>query len=340
VSSSLRQGALSLAAFVGMAIALSGCADSVGGFFGGGKAAAAAAVVKPDPAAAAPLTKPTANSSIPVLVNDVPITDYDVAQRVRLEKLGGGKTGGTKAVTEELIDETLEMLEAARHGVSIPNAQVDAAFASIAQRLKLSAAGMTKALASQGVDAATLKKRIAVQITWQTLVKQRVQSKAQVTAQDLSAAVAAKGGADGVKVSEYTLQQIIFVVPKGSPPADYARRRNEAQAYRPRFAGCDKSLDQAKLLRGVVVKDMGRHQSTELTGPDGEAVLKTPVGEAGAPTQTEQGIQLIAVCATRDIHNADAARAEAENDLYGKQATGLGADYLKELRDRAIIEYR
>jgi peptidyl-prolyl cis-trans isomerase SurA len=323
---------------MGIVVGLSGCADSAGSLFGGKKAAPVAAAA--DTAAPAPLVKPTSNSSIPVLVNDVPITDYDVTQRARLDKLGGAKTGGPKQATEELIDETLESLEAARHGVAIPNAQVDAAFANIGQKLKLSPAALTKALAGQGIDAATLKKRLAVQMAWQALVKQRVQSKAQVTAQDVSAAIAAKGGVDSVKVTEYTLQQIIFVVPKGSPTADYSRRRNEAQTFRPRFAGCDKSLDQAKLLRGVVVKDIGRRQSTELTGPDGEAVLKTPVGQAGAPTQTDRGIELIAVCSIRDLRNADGARAEAENDLYGKQATGLGADYLKELRDRAIIEYR
>jgi hypothetical protein len=33
-------------------------------------------------------------------------------------------------------------------------------------------------------------------------------------------------------------------------------------------------------------------------------------------------------------------RADVENSLYLKQAEGLGKDYLKELRDRAIIEYR
>jgi peptidyl-prolyl cis-trans isomerase SurA len=337
VNSSLRQSAPWLAA-VGIVVGLSGCADSAGGLFGGKKAAPVVAAA--DTAAPAPLVKPTSNSSIPVLVNDVPITDYDVTQRARLDKLGGAKTSGNKQAIEELVDETLESLEAARHGVAIANSQVDAAFANIAQKLKLTPPALAKALTGQGIDAATLKKRLAVQMAWQTLVKQRVQSKAQVTAQDVSAAIAAKGGVDSVKVSEYTLQQIIFVVPKGSPPADFSRRRIEAQAFRPRFAGCDKSLDQAKQLRGVVVKDIGRHQSTELTGPDGEAVLKTPVGQAGAPTQTDQGIELIAVCGIRDLANADGARAEAENDLYGKQAPGLGADYLKELRDRAIIEYR
>ena len=46
-----------------------------------------------DPNAKLPtvVTTTAANSSIPVLVNDVPITAYDINQRYRLLRLGGGK---------------------------------------------------------------------------------------------------------------------------------------------------------------------------------------------------------------------------------------------------------
>jgi peptidyl-prolyl cis-trans isomerase SurA len=71
-----------------------------------------------------------------------------------------------------------------------------------------------------------------------------------------------------------------------------------------------------------------------------EQLRKTAVGKAGPPAQTEQGIEVIAVCSTRDVQSTSAARSEIENELYLQQAENLGADYLKELRDRAIIEYR
>jgi peptidyl-prolyl cis-trans isomerase SurA len=77
-----------------------------------------------------------------------------------------------------------------------------------------------------------------------------------------------------------------------------------------------------------------------LSGPEGEAIKKTAVGKTAPPNQTDEGIELIAVCATRDIQSTAMARAEVENELYLEQASNLGADYLKELRDRAIIEYR
>jgi peptidyl-prolyl cis-trans isomerase SurA len=285
-----------------------------------------------------PTGKPSGNSSIPILVNDVPITAYDISQRYKLNRLGGGKASQADA-QEELINETLELLEAQRRGVDVSSKQVDAAFVSISARLKMSPAQFTQGLASQGVDASSLKKRIRAQMIWGQLVQQRTAQKASIKSEDIEAVLETKD-AKALTIGEFTLQQIVFVVPAGSSAGVYAQRRNEANAFRQRFPGCDQSLDAAKKLRGVVVKDIGRRDSTQLQGADGEAIQKTPVGHTAPPAQTDQGIELIAVCATRSIQSATAARDAAENDLYLKQAEGLGKDYLKELRDRAIIEYR
>jgi peptidyl-prolyl cis-trans isomerase SurA len=340
VSTSLRQSTGRAAAILLGGLFLAACNSSGGGLFGAGPKPAPVALVETDqPADAKPLVHPVSNSSIPVLVNDVPITAYDISQRVKLSRLGGGKATQQGAM-EELIDETLEMIEAQRRGYTVPEGQVDGAYASIAQRLKLSPDGLTKALGTQGIDGSSLKKRLRAQIAWQALVQRRTTQKAAVKSEEVTAAIASKGDPSTLKITEYTLQQIIFVVPSGSSAGLLQQRRREAEAFRQRFAGCDQSLAQAKLLRGVVVKDIGRRDSTQLNDPQGEKVMATAVGKTAPPNQTDQGVELIAVCATRDIQSTSAARAEAENDLYLKQAADLGKDYLKELRDRAIISYR
>ena len=279
------------------------------------------------------------DSSIAVLVNEDPITDYDISQREKLMRLGGAKTS-TKIATDELIDETLEMYEARKRGYKAPEAQVDGAFASIAQSLKMTPAQLTKALASRGVDAASLKQRVRAQITWQYLVQRRTQLKAQVKSQDVANAILAKGNPTDMTLNEYMLQQIVFIVPQGSSPALYAQRRREAEAFRQRFQGCDNSLAQAQKLRGVVVKDIGRRDATQLNGAEGEDIKKTPAGKTAPPYQMNEGIELIAVCSVKQVQSQAAARAEVTNELYGKQAKDLGKDYLDELRKAAIIEYR
>ncbi len=278
-------------------------------------------------------------SSIAVLVNDQPITRYDVTQRARLMAIAGGK-GGEKAATDELIDETLEMYEAGKRGVRVPDSTVDGAYASIASNLKLTPSQLTQALAQQGVDSSTLKKRLRAQVTWQQLVRARAQATTQVNSTDVAEALLAKGDPEELKLKEYTLQQIIFVVPSGSSSGLYDQRRREAEAFRQRFKGCDQSLEQAKSLHSVVVKEPVRRDASQLTGPDGDMIKNTAAGKTARPAQTPQGIELIAVCSVREVQSSAGARNEVENQLFLKQAENLGADYLKELRDRAIIEHR
>lgn len=288
---------------------------------------------------AKPESQAPSNKAIPIVVNGEPITSYDINQRVRLMQLGGG-SGNSRTAADELIDEMLQNLEGQRRGIAVAGGQVDGAFASIASNLKMSPTQLTAALRGEGIEAATLKKRLRAQLTWQQLVQQRTQMKGAVRSDDIIAALREKGDPSSLTATEYTLQQIIFVVPQGSAAGLYSQRRSEAQAFRQRYGGCEGALEQAKALRGVVVKDIGRRDTSQLNGPEGDAIRGTKVGATAPPMQTEAGIELIAVCSTREIQSTAVARAEVENDLYLKQAADLGKDYLQELRDRAIIEYR
>src|SRR6185295_6070166 len=117
-----------------------------------------------------------------------------------------------------------------------------------------------------------------------------------------------KGDPNQLTITEYTLQQIIFIVPKDSSPAVYTQRRREAEAFRQRFQGCDKSLSLAKDLRAVVVKELGRR----------DTIKKTPAGKTAPPSQSDEGIEVIAVCATRDVQSSSGARADVTNDFYLK----------------------
>jgi len=129
-------------------------------------------------------------------------------------------------------------------------------------------------------------------------------------------------------------------VPKGSPAGYIAERQREAEAYRLRFAGCDKSIEQAKVLKDVLVTNIGRRTTSELTGADGKEVQNTAVGKTTAPQKTDNGVEIIAVCGTRSIAGDQLARDDAENKLMAVQTKGVGDQYLKELRSKAIIQYR
>ena len=286
-------------------------------------------------------TPVAAESSIRVLVDDQAITNFDIAQRAKLMAIAHEK-GGIKDAMEQLIDEVIEVADAKKHGLVISDKRVDEAYARISQSMKMSPDALTKALASQGIAADTLKRRIRAQMTWTQLVqaKQRAQP-AGIKSSDITKTLFTDSKPDKpLQSTEFTLQTILFVVPKGSPAGYIAERQREAEAYRLRFAGCDKSIEQAKVLKDVLVTNIGRRNTSELTGADGKEVQNTAVGKTTAPQKTDNGVEIIAVCGTRSIAGDQLARDDAENKLMAVQTKGVGDQYLKELRSKAIIQYR
>ncbi|MBN8996062.1 MAG: SurA N-terminal domain-containing protein [Rhizobiales bacterium] len=280
-----------------------------------------------------------ADNTIRVTVNDEPITSYDISQRLMLMKIAGEK-GGEKAAIQQLIDETLELSDARARGIKVPDSRVDAAFASIAGRMKMNAAGLTKALASAGLQAESLKRRIRAQMAWGQLVDARSRFEVSVKSSDIAKALQAQGDPGKITNTEFTLQQIIFVVPKGSSAGYIAQRKREAENFRSRYTGCDGAVNQAKGLRDVAVKSLGRRTTDQLVGPDGKEVQQTPVGKTTRPAAGDQGVTLIAVCSTRKIDSNAAAVNQAEDKLSLEQSKNVGDEYLKKLRDKAVIKYR
>jgi peptidyl-prolyl cis-trans isomerase SurA len=281
-----------------------------------------------------------AQTSIKVLANGIPITSYDISQRTRLKTLANEK-GGSKGATDELIEEALMLYEGKQRGVGVPEVAVENAFNDIAKQVKMSPAQFGQALSQQGVNPKTLKGRLRAQIIWYSLVQQRMQRASPVSSKDVDKELAAGGAAKKqVTTSEFILKQIIFVVPKGSSSGYTAQRRREAEAFRLRFAGCERAVELSKGLRDVAVLDMGRRNSQELNGPQGEAIKKTPVGKTTAPSTTDKGVELIAICSKRDMQSESTARAQIEYKLAQKVGGDVAKEYLKELKDKAVIEYR
>jgi peptidyl-prolyl cis-trans isomerase SurA len=281
----------------------------------------------------------SAQSSIRVLVNGEVITSYDISQRARLLPLFGQK-GGEKAATDQLIDDVLKIQAAKKRNIVVSDAQVDAAFANLGKERKLSAKQLAQQLGSMGIAAETMKRWIKVQMTWQQLVQAQVRQEGQVKSSDVMAAMLEKGSPDAITVTEFILQQIIFVVPSGSSANVFAQRRREAEGFRQRFPGCEQSMALAKNLKGVVVRDFGRRDTTQLRGDQGDEIKATAEGKTTRPFQTEKGIELYAVCTKRDFESNAGARSEVESKLRLEQAQTIGEDYLKKLREAAVIQRR
>ncbi|WP_294646299.1 peptidylprolyl isomerase [uncultured Aureimonas sp.] len=291
-------------------------------------------------AATATFSSPSmAESEIKVVVNKQPITTYQIQQRAAFLKLRRAP-GGTEAATNELIDEAIKRQEIARRRINIPDAAIDEAFGRFAKDNKLTEAQLAEVLSRAGFSAKGFKDYIRVQMGWGQAVIANVRQTERLSEQDVVARMLKEGGAKP-KVTEYSLQQVIFVVPNDKRGAQLDRRMSEANNLRQRFTNCQATYETARGLRDVTVRDLGRVAEPELPPRWKDDIMNTSRGRATKPQATERGVELIGVCDTRTVSDDQvAAMVFQEKDLAAMGKKEPDKDYLNKLKDKATIVRR
>ncbi|MGH6922888.1 MAG: SurA N-terminal domain-containing protein [Propylenella sp.] len=282
-----------------------------------------------------------AQSAIKILVNDQPITSYDIQQRTAMVRAFTRGQQGEKAAIEQLIDERLMLQEAARRRVDVSDAELDAELAARARSANLSAAQFEQAMRQSGFDPQTFKTFLRANMAWTQILRSRFRATVNITEQDVAAALTEREApAEQRTATEFLVQQIIFIVPQGAATGVEAQQRKEAAAFRDAFQGCDQSLQQASGKPGVVVKAPVRREEGQL-GADLKAKLAAlDVGGVTEPEKVAEGIQLLAICAKEEIAGQTEAAVEARQEITSERGQLLARRYLRDLRSDAVIEYR
>lgn len=281
----------------------------------------------------------TAQASIKVIVNDVPISTYDIKQRARLVTLSTRRGGAAarRMAEQELVDEVLQLGEAKRIGITVSDQDINGAFGNIARNMKMSTSQLSSALRRSGVNPQTLKDRLKAQIGWQKAVRARFQSQIKVDESQVIAALQKIDKEEKQTSIEYNLSQVIVVVPKKASSGLKAKRKRETNQIRKDFNGCDNAGAILGQYSEVVLKTVGRRLETELPEPMQKVLKETEVGRLAKPQKTNRGYEMIAVCGKRELASDIAARAEVENELRAKEGQQLARRYLRQLQQRATI---
>lgn len=274
-----------------------------------------------------------------ILVNDTPITNYDIDARAALLRLQGASGGQASSRAEdELINEALQRAEARRLGITVTQAELDEALRTIASRSSLTVGQLSQALGARGVDISSLRGSIEAQIMWSQIIRARFQATVDVDEQDILAALGNRESDDEggeMTATEYTLREVIFIVPEGSGTT--SQRMREAAAFRSRFESCQAGINSARQLTGVVIQDEVRRFSSDLSAGLDELLSGTAVGSLTAPEETDEGVIMIAVCNKREVRSDADARRDVESELRSEEGVLISRGYLRDLRASATI---
>jgi len=273
-----------------------------------------------------------------VIVNGDPITALDIEQRGKLNQLSTHKVQPRQETIEELIAEKLKIKEAKRWGLEISDSEVDQSYTAMAGRMRMTADQLTQTLARSGVNPATLKSRIRADMAWPQLVRGRFQSSIQVVEKDILTATEAKGGDVGY---DYTLRQILFVVPPGSHESFVDGRKREAEALRGRFQSCEEGIAFARALKDVAVRDQITRSTADIPPEQRKILEGTEVGKLTPPEVTKYGVEMFAICARKQsAADNTPGKRKAREDLQNERYEQKSKEYLANVRRGAMIEFK
>ena len=278
-------------------------------------------------------------TKIAVLVNKQPITTNQIRRRAAFVRLRRMKGNSTTVARNELIDEALKLQEAARLNVVPSDTQVNQAYSRFARGNKMSVSQLNSMLSQTGVTQRGFKDYVRASLAWQSLVATRIRRQSGASGASAQSWLSASSNGEQ-KATEYTITQIVFIVPASQRSRLLARRRVEAKRYRAQLNGCTNARELAKGLKDVTVLDGGRLLESELPPRWAKQIKATPAGKVTRVQDDPKGVEMIAVCRTREVIGGGTG---IDNNLLsggGSSASKIEKEYLAELKKRAVIQRR
>jgi len=285
---------------------------------------------------------PSHAQTVAVMVNGEPITDFDIAQRIKLDFLTMHKQPNRQDVVNELIDEKVKIREAKKYGVDPGASDIEQAYAQMASRMRISPDQLSKSLESQGIRPDTLKSRIKADMVWTSLVRGRYKERLQVGESDVAAAAKSEGG-DGTQQAdafEYRMQPVVLIVPKGASPSAMESRQKEAQTLRAKVQTCDEANAYFKSMPNAAIRDTVVKTSADIPAVLRKVLDDTPIGHLTPPEITKQGVEMVALCGRKPTTIDTPKKKEIRDKLYAQKYETTSKSYLQEIRREAMIEYR
>jgi len=279
-------------------------------------------------------------ASIKVTVNNVEITDTQISQRatlLRAERRGSSNNNRLKLATDELINEQLQMQEAARIGIQVSNTQVDDAFLNVARGLKLSSQKLTDLLIGSGVNPQTLKDRLKAGIAWQGVTQTVVASRVSIS--DLNLEQKALEQIEASTSFDYILKEVRFIVPQGAG-ASTSRRTAQANQYRKNFQGCESAVKLSLSYTDAAVLDIGRRHATQLPEAIAKELGGLGVGGITKPRVGNGSVSMLAICAKTAARDTAYIKGQLRQEAGNEKFASETDKYLQTLRERAAIFHK
>jgi peptidyl-prolyl cis-trans isomerase SurA len=179
------------------------------------------------------------------------------------------------------------------------------------------------------------------EMVWTSLVRGRYKEKLMVGERDVAQAVQAQTG-DKLQIegTEYKMQPIVLIVPRGSSQAFLETRHKEAESYRSRVGSCEEANSLFRSTPNATIRDTVTKTTADLPEALRKVLDDTPIGHLTAPEVTKQGIEMVVLCSRKPTMIDTPKKREIREKMYSEKYEKTQKAYLEEIRKAAMIEYR
>jgi len=244
------------------------------------------------------------------IINGRIITGTDVDQRLALIiTANGGKVSAEEKerlhlqVLRNLIDETLQIQEAAANDIKIDKAEIDQSYERVAANFRQSPTQFDQYLRSQGSSAASIRRQIEGELAWSRLLRRNIQPFVNVSEDEVKAVVDRMNAAKGS--DEYRIGEIYLSATPENQQQIVANARNIIEQIKQggSFAAYARQFSEASTA--AVGGDLGWVRPAQLPDELAQAANDMQVGQIAGPIAVPGGVSLIYVMDKRKVLTAD-----------------------------------
>jgi peptidyl-prolyl cis-trans isomerase SurA len=285
------------------------------------------------------------NRGVLAVVNDQPITGFDVEQRIKMTSvLGSGKKLTRKEALETLINDVLKRAETTRLKATLTEEQVDAAVERLAKGSGTTLEGLEAKLKAAGITMKALRAQLLTNLSFNRVLIGRYKIKPHVDDAEIDRKLAQ------LKQDPRLQPMQIFEIREITLPMQSTgelvvtqmlqSRAIEAQQIQQKYTGCAKANEAVAGIFNVRIGRVIQVDADKLPQKMREILEKAGTKTLIGPMRAKEGIQLIAFCGKRMIAPEGPTREQVQRMLTEKVYDTYEEKYLRDLRRTALIDYK
>lgn len=238
---------------------------------------------------------------VAAVVNDKVISTFDVRQRATMLLLFANLQPTPELLERaraqalrDLVDEQLQVGEAARFDINVTGDAIDRRMVEMAQRSDTTLDRLTGDLARSGVSVTTLRAQIRAEIAWQRLIAGMYNSRVRISERDITETQ--QRIAANARRPQYEMSEIFL---PADTPAEFnqmeqgAMRLLEQMQQRAPFPMVARQFSQSP--SAAAGGDLGWISATELAPELRPIAERLQSGQVSLPVRTQNGVYIIAM---------------------------------------------